>query len=137
MQHRGDVAFFFVYVREAHPIDGQLPGADGMVEDPITDAERLAVAGTCRDELDLPMPTLVDRVDDAVCKAYGGWPDRLYVIGRDGRVVFAGDEGPFGFDVAAWRAAIAAAKAAAPGPRPPSQGAWRDAPKFDGWRDAR
>ena len=122
-------------MREAHPVDGRLPGADGLVEDPITDAERLAVAGTCRDALDLPMPTLVDRVDDAVCAAYGGWPDRLYVIGRDGRVAFAGKEGPFGFDVAAWSAAIATAKAVAPGPRPPSQGAWRNAPKPNGLFD--
>ena len=104
------MAFFFVYVREAHAIDSALPGADGLVEDPITDAERLAVAGACRDRLDLPMPTLVDGVDDAVCKAYGGWPDRLYVIGRDGKVAFAGAEGPFGFDVDAWSKAIAAAK---------------------------
>ena len=26
-----------------------------------------------------------------------GWPDRLYLIGRDGRVAFQGDQGPFGF----------------------------------------
>ena len=29
--------------------------------------------------------------------AYGGWPDRLYLIGRDGRVAFQGEVGPFGF----------------------------------------
>jgi len=45
----------------------------------------------------LGVPTLVDDLDDAVARAYGGWPDRLYLIGRDGRVAFQGDEGPFGF----------------------------------------
>jgi type I thyroxine 5'-deiodinase len=43
------------------------------------------------------MPTAVDRVDDAVSRAYGAWPDRLYVIGPDGRVAYQGGVGPFGF----------------------------------------
>ena len=40
---------------------------------------------------------VVDGVDNAVASAYGGWPDRLYLVGRDGRIAFQGDEGPFGF----------------------------------------
>lgn len=40
---------------------------------------------------------LLDDVDDAVALAYGGWPDRLYLIGRDGRVAFQGETGPAGF----------------------------------------
>ena len=43
------------------------------------------------------IPVLVDDVDDAVALAYGGWPDRLYLIGRDGRVAFQGERGPDGF----------------------------------------
>ena len=43
------------------------------------------------------IPTLLDDVDDAVGSAYGGWPDRLYLIDRAGRVAFQGDVGPFGF----------------------------------------
>jgi hypothetical protein len=26
-----------------------------------------------------------------------GWPDRLYVIARDGRIAYKSDPGPFGF----------------------------------------
>lgn len=87
------------------------------------------MAHTCVDELDLPMPALVDGVDDTVGKAYGGWPDRLYVIGKDGKVAYAGAQGPAGFDPEGWEKAIAAAKTAAtkPGgdgkgapPKPPS-----------------
>ena len=43
------------------------------------------------------MPVLVDGLHNAVASAYGGWPDRLYLIGRDGRVAFQGRQGPFGF----------------------------------------
>jgi hypothetical protein len=43
------------------------------------------------------MPMVVDRVDNAVASAYGGWPDRLYLVRRDGRIAFQGGEGPFGF----------------------------------------
>jgi hypothetical protein len=43
------------------------------------------------------MPTVVDGVDNAVADVYGGWPDRLYLIGTDGRIAYQGGEGPFGF----------------------------------------
>lgn len=104
---------FLVYIREAHALDSPMPGNHGLVEDPIDDGERAEVAHTCVDELDLPMPALIDGVDDKVGKAYGGWPDRLYVIGSDGKVVYAGAQGPRGFDPDAWEKAIVAAKAAA------------------------
>ena len=83
----------------------------GLVEDPIDDKERAKVAGACVDDLELPMPALIDGVDDKVGRAYGGWPDRLYVIGKDGKVAFAGAQGPGGFDPEAWEKAIAAEKA--------------------------
>ena len=108
-------------MREAHPIDGAMPGFEQLVEDPVTDAERLHVAGSCMDDLGLTMPALVDGVDDAVCRAYGGWPDRLYLVGKDGRIAYAGAEGPRGFDVEGWGKAIAAERAklrAGPVPAP-------------------
>jgi hypothetical protein len=36
-------------------------------------------------------------MDDSVSRAYGAWPDRLYVLGADGRVIYRGGPGPFGF----------------------------------------
>jgi Iodothyronine deiodinase len=41
---------------------------------------------------------LVDDVADGVEAAYTGWPDRLYVIARDGQVVYKSAPGPFGFE---------------------------------------
>jgi type I thyroxine 5'-deiodinase len=29
--------------------------------------------------------------------AYTGWPDRLYVIDRDGKIALKSDAGPYGF----------------------------------------
>jgi Iodothyronine deiodinase len=70
--------------------------------DATTEHERAACAARAR----LAMPTVVDRMDNAVASAYGGWPDRLYLIGRDGRIAYQGGEGPFGFEPAELAAAI-------------------------------
>jgi hypothetical protein len=45
----------------------------------------------------MTMPLLIDALDDQVGHAYSGMPDRLYLIGKDGRVVYKGGRGPFGF----------------------------------------
>ena len=31
-------------------------------------------------------------------RAYGAWPERLYVIDREGRIAYQGGKGPYGFD---------------------------------------
>ncbi len=101
-RHGADVAFFIVYVREAHPENGWVL-ADNRREgialaDPSSLDERADAAEACALRLRTRIPILLDDVDDAVAAAYGGWPDRLYLIGRDGRVAFQGGEGPFGFE---------------------------------------
>ena len=57
------------------------------------------MAKTCCDSLGITMPMVVDGMDDRVGHAYSGMPDRLYVLDRDGRVVYKGGRGPFGFKV--------------------------------------
>ena len=93
--------FLAVYIREAHPEDGWIIAENrrsGLaIHDPTTDGERREVASTCAVSLRMRVPMVVDRVDNAVASAYGGWPDRLYLIRRDGRIAFQGGEGPFGF----------------------------------------
>lgn len=70
-----------------------------IVEDPVSIAERIGVANVCMTALDLaPIPALVDDVDDSVNQAYAAHPDRLYLIGRDGRIAYRGAPGPFGFE---------------------------------------
>jgi hypothetical protein len=95
------VHFLAVYIREAHPEEGWILPENrrsGLaVQEPTSDEERRGVASTCATNLRLQMPMVVDEVDNAVASAYGGWPDRLYLVGRDGRITFQGGEGPFGF----------------------------------------
>ena len=100
-QHGDEVAFFIVYIREAHPEDGWVLAdtrrAGILVVDPVSLGERAAAADACAVRLATRIPILLDDIDDAVASAYGGWPDRLYLIGRDGRVAFQGEVGPDGF----------------------------------------
>gem|GEM_PF-2662319 len=66
------------------------------------------VARTCMNKLSLePIPAVGDRVDDEVNQAYAAWPDRLYLVGKDGRIVYAGGQGPFGFSPEELERAIA------------------------------
>jgi len=111
-----DVVFLVVYIKEAHPEDGWVLDrnrrAGVRVADPVTDGQRAAIAATCGSRLRIGLPVLVDGTDNAVASAYGGWPDRLYLVGRDGRIAFQGREGPFGFQPAELELAISAELAA-------------------------
>jgi Iodothyronine deiodinase len=112
-EHYGDrVAFFVVYIREAHPEDGWVLTSnradDIAVTDPTSDMERSEVAASCGLRLSISMPMLLDTVDDEVARQYGGWPDRLYLVGRGGRIAFQGGEGPFGFKPEELREALEA-----------------------------
>jgi hypothetical protein len=95
------IAFFIVYIKEAHPEGGWVithnRREDIRVLDPTTMSERAAVASQCVVRTAVRIPVLVDGPGNEVAKAYGAWPDRLYLIGRDGRIVFQGEPGPFGF----------------------------------------
>lgn len=94
------VEFLVVYVREAHPRRRLWPQkannrrAGVSVFDPGSDQDRARVAGRFRARMGVRMPILVDGIDDRVVAAYGAWPDRLYLIGADGRVAFQGRRGP-------------------------------------------
>ncbi len=109
-RYRGSVEFVVVYIREAHPEDGwvvSMNRSDGIrIDDPTTTKEREDVAESCALRLRIRMPVVVDEVDDAIARAYGALPDRLYLIGRGGRVAFRGEPGPFGFSPEALEKAI-------------------------------
>lgn len=101
--------FLLVYIREAHPSDGwplESNAADGVdFADPKDLAERREAARGCVTALRLPMTCVVDDPENRVDTAYAGWPERLFVIERGGRIAYAGKQGPFGFEpeeVARW-----------------------------------
>lgn len=113
------VAFVVVYVREAHPEDGWVVShnrdEDIRVDDATTDEERVELATTCALRLAIRMPVVIDPIDDAVCRAYGGYPDRLALVGRGGVLRYLAEEGPWGFRPEDLEAAIEAELAGALG----------------------
>ena len=117
--YREEVAFLVVYVQEAHATDGWQSASnitDGVLfRQHQSFEEREEVAQTCSLDLHLPLPVLIEEMDNAIDEAYGAAPERLYLIGADGRVAYQGGAGPHFFDLNEWAEAIKeclAAKAA-------------------------
>lgn len=59
--------------------------------------ERTEVANACMLRLEMSIPTLIDDMDNSTDTKYYALPDRLYLVGRDGRLAYRGGPGPFGF----------------------------------------
>ncbi len=102
-QYQDGVEFFVVYVQEAHPTDGWQ--VESNVEESVllrqhqSFEERDEAAQSCTIGLDISIPTLVEEMDNVIDEAYGAAPERLYLIGKDGRVVYHGGAGPHFFDL--------------------------------------
>src|SRR5512143_3700358 len=109
-QYRDRATFYVVYIEEAHPID--LWEVDSNVKDNVllrsskTDAERSQTADLCVVRLAIKIPALLDRLDNRTERAYTGWPDRLYIVGTDGRIRYKSAAGPFGFSTPDLEAAL-------------------------------
>lgn len=97
----GRTAFLMVYIREAHPTDEwrmeENDEAGWVVAQPKTPLDRQAAAVEFADRASLSFPLLVDGIDDAVSKPYGGWPGRFFVLDAAGKVLYRCEVGPFGF----------------------------------------
>ena len=93
--------FYAVYILEAHPSD--VWQMKSNIEDkvvfvsPKNFEEREYVAGACVRKLGIKFPAVIDGFDNRVEKAYTGWPDRIYLIDKNGRVAYKSKPGPFGF----------------------------------------
>ncbi len=104
------VAFFVVYIQEAHPTDGWQISIneqeDVLFEQPKSAEEREAVAEACVISLKLSIPTLIDEMTNEVDRAYAALPDRLYLIDAEGRIAYRSGAGPMGFKPQELEAAI-------------------------------
>ncbi len=102
-QYRDRVEFFVVYVQEAHPTDGWQTDsnvAEGVLfRQHQSYEEREEVAQTCSLDLHMSMPVLIEEMNNGTDEAYGAAPERLYLIGKDGKVVYHGGAGPHLFDL--------------------------------------
>jgi type I thyroxine 5'-deiodinase len=109
-QYRNTASFYVVYIEEAHPTDlWQMASnvTEGVLfASPRTDRERIDVANTCMVRLAVKIPALIDGVDNRVERAFTGWPDRLYIIGTDGRIRYKSAPGPYGFSTTDLEAAL-------------------------------
>jgi hypothetical protein len=91
--------FVVLYTIEAHPkgdpcpytgkewVTEQNEKAGLLVSQPKTMERREERARTCVRECKLTAPVVVDQMDNAAWKAYGGAPNSACLVGRDGRVI--------------------------------------------------
>jgi type I thyroxine 5'-deiodinase len=90
-----------VYVTEAHPSDVwqmQSNIKEKIVfASPRNEDERAFIAGACVRKLGIKFLAVVDEFGNSTEQAYTGWPDRLYLIDRQGKVAYKSKPGPFGF----------------------------------------
>jgi hypothetical protein len=68
-----------------------------LFRSPRDEQERASVAGASVRKLGIKFPAVIDSFDNQVEIAYTGWPDRMYLIGTDGRILYKSKPGPFGF----------------------------------------
>lgn len=101
-----------VYVHEAHAEDGWVVTGNreaGVRETtPTTLDERAILAAKLARWSAVSVPIVLDDLEDTVCRAYGGMPNRLTLVDRDRRVAHISGEGPMGFDPDELAAAVEA-----------------------------
>jgi type I thyroxine 5'-deiodinase len=109
--YRDRASFYFVYIEEAHardvwPLESNVRDkVDYSTPQDLT--ERTGLATTCAKAMQIEFPMLVDELDNNVADAYAAWPTRFYVVDREGRIAFKSRPGPFGFEAAPLRQALA------------------------------
>ena len=109
-QYGSQVEFLVVYITEAHPSDvwqTENNFRDKVVfASPRDEGERASLAGTCVRKLGIKIPALLDEFGNSTESAYTAWPERIYLIDRDGKVAYKSKPGPFGFKPAELQAAL-------------------------------
>lgn len=99
-----------MYIQEAHPSDiWQMESnlrENVVFRSPQSQGERFRVADSCVRTLGIRFPALIDGMDNSVEKDFTGWPDRLFLIDREGRIVYRSEPGPFGFHPSQLAAAL-------------------------------
>jgi hypothetical protein len=59
--------------------------------------ERRALARVLVERLKYPLPLAIDGMDNRADQVFAGWPERIYILGPGGAVLYKGEMGPFGF----------------------------------------
>eukprot|EP00753_Platysulcus_tardus_P018588 PLAT6940.1.p3 GENE.PLAT6940.1~~PLAT6940.1.p3 ORF type:complete len:122 (+),score=57.19 PLAT6940.1:372-737(+) len=94
-KHAAVADFLTIYIREAHATDGwTFPGGVQLPYVTSID-ERLQRAAKLKETQGLKT-VVSDTMDNQSMLTYAAWPERLYII-KDGRVIYKGGEGPYGY----------------------------------------
>jgi len=100
-----------VYITEAHPSDVwqmQSNIKDSVIfATPKNEEERAFIAGACVRKLGIKIPAVLDEFGNSTERDYTGWPDRIYLIDGQGKIVLKTKPGPFGFDAKLLATALA------------------------------
>ena len=101
--YKAEAVILVVYIREAHPAarDQGTVAPSKKVNDvvyyqPRTFQERRKLAETACTFWQLPIPTLVDTIAPSAGEIYEAWPNRMYVIDKEGKILYRGPKGPRG-----------------------------------------
>ena len=78
-----------------------------VFKQPRVFAERKELAKILVDRLKYRMPLAIDSMDNRTDKAFAAWPERIYILGEGGTVLYKGAPGPFGFKPDEAEAALA------------------------------
>ena len=105
-KHKDQADFYLIYTKEAHASDGNRPSSKVEIKTHTNIEERAAAASSCLADLEITIPTLLDDMNDTIAKAYASHPDRLFILGADGKVAFSGEKGPHGFNPSAMKKAF-------------------------------
>jgi hypothetical protein len=68
-----------------------------VFKQPQTFEERRKLARVLVDRMKCRLPIAVDPMDGRAEKAFAAWPERIYILGAGGRVLYKGGMGPFEF----------------------------------------
>lgn len=97
------IDFKIVYIRDTHPVLGfRAPTNDrrgiGPEQEPKALADREKWACEDRKKMKCTIPVVMDTFDDKTMTAYDAFPQRVYVLDKGGKIVYA-SSGLVGFDL--------------------------------------
>jgi hypothetical protein len=100
--HKKTVDFKIVYIRDTHPVLGfRAPTNDrkgiSADQEPRTLADREKWACADRKKMKCTIPVIMDTFDDKTMRAFDAFPQRVYVLARNGIVVYS-SAGLVGFE---------------------------------------
>ena len=100
-----------MYIAEAHAEDEWQMGSNEeeklVFNQPKAFGERQELARILVERLRYRMPVAIDSMDNRADKAFAAWPERIYILGPGGKVLYKGGMGPFEFDPEAAGKALA------------------------------